>query len=105
MHTTSRYKLSFFILHLTTEVRLLNIHIPRAQVTETHHEALHEIHSREFHYFQKGTFPSFSRRDPAALSTVKENYCFGARYTGLQEPPKQIFQHKTFCPCASCISG
>ena len=81
------------------------IHIPRAQVTETHHEALHEIHSREFHYFQKGTFPSFSRRDPAALSTVKENYCFGARYTGLQEPPKQIFQRKTFCPCASCISG
>ena len=68
-----------------------------AQVTEAHHEGLHEIHSREFHYFQKGTFPTFSRQDPAALSTVEENYCFGARYTGLQEPPKQIFQRKTFC--------
>ena len=59
----------------------------------------------EFHYFQKGTFPTFFRRDPTPLSSVKQNYCFGARYSGLLEPPKQIFQRKTFCPCACCITG
>ena len=78
---------------------------PHTQVTEAHHEALHEINSREFHYFQKGTFPTFFRRDPTPLSSVKQNYCFGARYSGLLEPPKQIFQRKTFCPCACCITG
>ena len=72
------------------------MYIVSTQVTEAHHEALHEIHCREFHYFQKGTFPTYFRRDPAPLSSVKENYCFGARYTGLAEPPKQIFQLKTF---------
>ena len=66
------------------------------QVTEVHHEALHEINSREFHYFQKGTFPTYFRRDPSPLSTVKQNYSFGARYSGLQEPPKKFFNAKLF---------
>ena len=59
----------------------------------------------EFHYFQKGTFSTYYRRDPAPLSTVLQNYSFGARYSGLQDPPKEIFQRKTFCTCATCISG
>ena len=59
----------------------------------------------EFHYFQKGTFSTYYRRDPAPLSTVLQNYSFGARYSGLQDPPKEIFQRKTFCACATCISG
>ena len=83
----------------------LNVYNRSTQVTEAHNEALHEINSREFHYFQKGTFPTYFRRDPAPLSTVKQNYSFGARYSGLQDPPKEIFQRKTFCACATCISG
>ena len=59
----------------------------------------------EFHYFQKGTFSTYYRRDPAPLSTVLQNYSFGARYSGLQDPPKEIFQRKTFCACANCIAG
>jgi len=35
----------------------------------------------------------------------KQNYSFGARYSGLQEPPKEIFQRKTVCSCANCICG
>ena len=59
----------------------------------------------EFHYFQTGTFSTYYRRDPAPLSSVLQNYSFGARYSGLQDPPKEIFQRKTFCACATCISG
>ena len=59
----------------------------------------------EFHYFQKGAFSTYYRRDPAPLSTVLQNYSFGARYSGLQDPPKEIFQRKTFCACANCIAG
>jgi hypothetical protein len=55
--------------------------------------------------FNQGTFPTYFRRDPSPLSTVKQNYSFGARYSGLQDPTKEIFQRKTFCACAHCISG
>ena len=53
---------------------------PFTKVTEAHHEALHEIHCRQFHYFRKGTFATYS-------------------------PLKLFLWCKTFCPCANYISG
>ena len=51
-----------------TSIQLMSLHQtmhkatfhPFTKVTEAHHEALHEIHCRQFHYFRKGTFATYS---------------------------------------------
>ena len=75
-----------------------------SEVTNSYHEALHQVDKREFHYFPRGTFLAFHPRRPKALTAIKPYYTFAVRRTGLPEV-KPIFQRRHFCPCAPCTTG
>ena len=70
LHPPFHIASSFIIILPTIPKPNLNLMHPLfTQVTEVHHEALYDIHCTEFHYFQKGTFPTFFRRDLVCLTT------------------------------------
>ena len=94
-------------------------------VTNSYHEALHQVDKREFHYFLCGTFLAyhpcrlsnlfsllplqqphhlFFISRPKAFAEVKPYYTFAVHRTGLPEV-KTSFQRRHYCQSPQCTTG